>query len=58
MRGKEATIGIVYICPICFEETATLDPFPRHCGHHMVDFGDFLKDPEGWLTAREYELSK
>lgn len=58
MKAKFASIEIVYICPMCFAETATLDPFPKHCGHYMVDFGDFLQDPEGWLVAREYELSK
>jgi hypothetical protein len=46
-----------YICAICFVGQVTNEPVPKHCGHYMPRLEEFLAGAEGWLSAREYELS-
>lgn len=46
-----------YICPICLRKEELNDPFPKCCGHYMVELRDWEAHKEKWLIARDYELS-
>jgi len=55
---NSVTIEMDYICPLCLKQETTGQLFPKCCNHYMVDQGDWDKDPLGWLSAREYEISQ
>lgn len=58
LRASIAPATKTYICPMCFTIIVTIDNFPRHCEHYMIEHDLWNADIPGWLGAKEYELQK